>query len=129
MGNGIKGWFGRLPIRRKIILIFMPLIIFPLLALGLLSGEMFSRSVIEKTKNNVRDESRLILSQIDSIVKNTESSANIMLTDINRLYDERSAAPEALVEEKFRISTLLIIVLALMFSFAIARMRWKLEES
>lgn len=102
MGNDIKGWFGRLPIRRKIILIFMPLIIFPLLALGMLSGEMFSRSVIEKTKNNVRDESRLILSQIDSIVKNTESSANIMLTDINRLYDERSASPEALEEEKFR---------------------------
>ncbi|MFD1775705.1 cache domain-containing sensor histidine kinase [Paenibacillus rhizophilus] len=99
--NGISEWFGRLPIRRKIVLIFLPLIIFPLLALGLLSGEMFSRSVIEKTKNNVRDESRLILSQIDSIVKNTESSANIMTTDIIRLYDERSASPEAIEEEKF----------------------------
>ncbi|AIQ11793.1 cache domain-containing sensor histidine kinase [Paenibacillus durus] len=101
MRNGIAGWFGRLPIRRKIVLIFLPLIIFPLLALGLLSGEMFSRSVIEKTKNNVRDESRLILSQMDSIVKNTESSANIMTTDINRLYDERSASLEAIEEEKF----------------------------
>ncbi|MDT3425992.1 two-component system sensor histidine kinase YesM [Paenibacillus forsythiae] len=101
MRDGIAGWFGRLPIRRKIILIFVPVIIFPLLALGLLSGEMFSRSVIEKTKNNVRDESRLILSQMDSIVKNTESSANIMTTDINRLYDERADSAEAMEEDRF----------------------------
>ncbi|ASA19706.1 sensor histidine kinase [Paenibacillus donghaensis] len=101
-GFSLAKRFGRLQIRRKIFLIFLPLIIFPLLALGLLSGQMFSRSMIEKAKSNIEDESKLIMLQIDTIVKNTESSANIMVTDIHRMYAERPTAASPIEETRFR---------------------------
>ncbi|OME48490.1 cache domain-containing sensor histidine kinase [Paenibacillus odorifer] len=101
-GDSLVKWFGRLQIRNKIILIFIPLIIFPLLALGLLSGQMFSRSMIEKAKYNFKDESKLIMQQIDTIVKNTESSANIITTDIHRMYAERPLLSSMVEQTRFR---------------------------
>ncbi|MEX1031648.1 MAG: sensor histidine kinase [Paenibacillaceae bacterium] len=42
--------------------------------------------MIDKTKQNVLDESTLILTRIDTMIKNTQSGANIIMSDINHIY-------------------------------------------
>ncbi|AIQ51506.1 sensor histidine kinase [Paenibacillus sp. FSL R7-0331] len=83
----IGKWFGRLRFKSKVIAIFLPLLILSLLILGVLSSHLFSRSLIERTTRNVADESQLILSRTDYILRSAETAANIMVTNINRLYE------------------------------------------
>ncbi|OBA06750.1 two-component sensor histidine kinase [Paenibacillus polymyxa] len=85
-----RKWFGRLRFKSKVIAVFLPLIIISLLILGLLSNQLFSRSLIEKTTSSVVDESQLILSRTDYIFSSVETAANIMVTNINRMYDSYS---------------------------------------
>ncbi|WP_334077929.1 sensor histidine kinase [Paenibacillus sanfengchensis] len=100
--RNFKRWFGRLHIHSKIIFTFLPLSLIPLIALGLISSKMFGDTVVEKEKNNIRDESRLILSQLDSIIQNTESLTNIMTTDIHQLFNEYSARDTDVDEKRFQ---------------------------
>ncbi|PNQ80623.1 hypothetical protein C1T21_12505 [Paenibacillus sp. F4] len=88
-----RKWFGRLRFKSKVITVFLPLIIVSLLILGLLSNQLFSRSLIERTTSNVVDESQLILSRTDYIFRSVETAANIMVTNINRMYDSYGAKP------------------------------------
>ena len=94
--------FRRLLIKDKILVVYIPLIIFPLLVLGIMSSNLFTQSLIEKTKRNVMDESSLILSRIDSIIKNAESCANIATTDLNRIFGAYPAIRSPLEEYQFR---------------------------
>lgn len=88
----IRNWFGRLRFKSKVIAIFLPLLILSLLILGALSSHLFSRSLIERTTRNVADESQLILSRTDYILRSAETAANIMVTNINRLYESYPGA-------------------------------------
>lgn len=94
--------FRRLWIKDKIIAVYIPLIIFPLLVLGIMSSNLFTESLIDKTKRNVMDESNLILSRIDSIIKNAESCANIATTDLNRIISGYPTVRSPLEEYQFR---------------------------
>jgi two-component system sensor histidine kinase YesM len=89
MNKGFKfrAPFQRLLIRDKIIAVYIPLIIVPLFALGYLSNDLFTHSLIDKTKQNVQNESTLILTRIDSMIRNSESSANIMMANFNHIYE------------------------------------------
>lgn len=100
--RSFKNWFGRLQIHSKIMYTFLPLSLIPLIALGLISSKMFGDTVVEKEKINIRDESRLILSQLDSIIQNTESCTNIMTTDIHELYKEYSARVTDVDDKRFQ---------------------------
>ncbi|WP_348622348.1 cache domain-containing sensor histidine kinase [Paenibacillus polymyxa] len=93
-----RKWFGRLRFKSKVITVFLPLIIISLLVLGLLSNQLFSRSLIEQTTSNVVDESQLILSRTDYIFRSVETAANIMVTNINRMYDSYGAKPDTAME-------------------------------
>ncbi len=95
----IGDWFGRLRFKSKVIAIFLPLLILSLLILGVLSSHLFSRSLIERTTRNVADESQLILSRTDYILRSAETAANIMVTNINRLYESYPAARRLPLEE------------------------------
>lgn len=83
----LRKWFGRLRFKSKVIAVFMPLLILSLLVLGLLSSHVFSKSLIDRTTRNVENESKLILSRTDYILSSTETAADIMVTNINRLYE------------------------------------------
>ncbi|MEK8129553.1 sensor histidine kinase [Paenibacillus filicis] len=96
------GWFERLWIRNKIIVIYIPLIIVPLLVLGVVSNRMFTDSLIEKTKRNSIDESNLILSQVNSIIQNMESCANILTTDLNRIMSRNPGGADPYETLQFR---------------------------
>ncbi|MBO3284708.1 cache domain-containing sensor histidine kinase [Paenibacillus polymyxa] len=93
-----RKWFGRLRFKSKVITVFLPLIIISLLILGLLSNQLFSRSLIDQTTSNVVDESQLILSRTDYIFRSAETAANIMVTNINRMYDSNGAKPDTAME-------------------------------
>ncbi|MBW7456226.1 HAMP domain-containing protein, partial [Paenibacillus sepulcri] len=95
--------FRGLLIRNKIIAVYIPLIIVPLFALGYFTSHLFTGSLIDKTKQNVRDESALILIRIDSMIHNSESSANIMMEDFNHIYENYSAAATPFEENQLRI--------------------------
>ncbi len=69
-----RKWFGRLRFKSKVITVFLPLIIVSLLILGLLSNQLFSRSLIDRTTSNVVDESQLILSRTDYIFSSVETA-------------------------------------------------------
>jgi two-component system sensor histidine kinase YesM len=100
--NILFEWFRRLQIIQKIILIFLPLIIIPLFISGFLSSYNFGRSTIQNMEQNVLDESKLMISQIDSIITNTENSANIIATDVNRLINDSPKERNFLQELQFR---------------------------
>ncbi|KAF6614655.1 MULTISPECIES: cache domain-containing sensor histidine kinase [Paenibacillus] len=93
-----RKWFGRLRFKSKVIAVFLPLIIISLLILGLVSNQLFSRSLIEQTTSNVVDESQLILSRTDYIFSSVETAANIMVTNINRMYDSYGARPDTAID-------------------------------
>lgn len=95
----IRNWFGRLRFKSKVIAIFLPLLLLSLLILGALSSHLFSRSLIERTTRNVADESQLILSRTDYILRSAETAANIMVTNINRLYESYPEGQSVPLEE------------------------------
>ncbi|MCX7709981.1 MAG: histidine kinase [Clostridia bacterium] len=79
----IKSLFRNILIRYKIIIIYIPLIIIPLLILGWISNYIFTEEIIKKTFINVQDDSSLILTRINGLIANTESCANIIVKDMN----------------------------------------------
>ncbi|TVX96648.1 sensor histidine kinase [Cohnella terricola] len=95
--------FRGLLIRNKIIVVFMPLFIIPLFALGYFTSHLFTGSLIDKTKQNVLDESALILTHLDSIIRNSESAANVMVEDFNRIYQDSDTLNSPVEEKKRRV--------------------------
>ncbi|HEY5585166.1 MAG TPA: sensor histidine kinase [Ruminiclostridium sp.] len=71
-------------IKNKILAIYIPLIIIPLVILGYVSNYFFMQAIINKTIKNVLDDSKLIIMQIESIMTDAESCANITSLDLNR---------------------------------------------
>lgn len=71
-------------IKNKILAIYIPLIIIPLVLLGFISNYFFTHVIIEKTVKNVLDDSNLIIMRIEAIITNAESCADITSIDLNR---------------------------------------------
>ncbi|MCQ6561113.1 sensor histidine kinase [Paenibacillus mendelii] len=84
MKTRIVNWFRSQRIQNKIIAIYFPLVVIPLLLLSVLSYNINTEAVIKKTKKNMLDESRLITTRIDTILSNAESFSNIAMLDLNK---------------------------------------------
>lgn len=95
-------WFGRLSFKSKLLTVFIPLILIPLCILAFLSSRIFSNSLIERSVNDVVNESRLIINKLDSIKTNTEICANMLITDLNRLYENFPVQRNEVEENRFR---------------------------
>ena len=80
----IKAFFNRQPIRNKIIAVYVPLILVPLLLLGYVSNSVYTATIINKTINNVSDNLELIVAGIDKILVNAENCSNILTLDLNK---------------------------------------------
>lgn len=83
-----KQWFKDQPIRNKILYIYIPLVIIPLLVLGYISGFIFSRSIIEETAKNMTDNASLIVTRINTMMDNTENCANITTLGLIQLIED-----------------------------------------
>lgn len=84
MNNKKVSWFKRQKIYYKIIMIYFPLVIIPLLIVSGISLIINSNSTIETAEKNVADESKLIVTRIDSIVNQAESFSISAMLDLNK---------------------------------------------
>lgn len=84
-------WFRNLLIRNKIMLVYVPLIIVPLFVLGFASHHIYTKAIVEKTVKNVSDNSSLIITQINGIMTNATSSANMLTLNLNKVLVEEQA--------------------------------------
>lgn len=100
--NGIWTWFSGLTFKNKLLTVFIPLILVALSVLGILSSQLLGRSLINRSVNDVVDESDLIINKLDSITKNAEICSNMLVTDVNRLYENFPVKRNDLEETKFR---------------------------
>ncbi|OCT15495.1 hypothetical protein A8709_15580 [Paenibacillus pectinilyticus] len=75
-------------IRKKIIIVFLPIVVLPLLVIVFTSNYIFSQSTIQKTKVNISGESSIIVTRIQSIYNNGETSARVLIKNINNIYHE-----------------------------------------
>lgn len=66
-------------------IIFIPLVSFPLIVLAYAFNYVFTNSVIEKTVANVASESQLIVTRIQESILNAENCANIMTVNVNKI--------------------------------------------
>ncbi len=79
-------WFGNLPIKSKILLLYVPLIVVPLLILGFISNLIFVHVTLDKTTRTVEDDSRMISVQINTKLSNMENCANITALNLIQFY-------------------------------------------
>ncbi|WP_339318301.1 sensor histidine kinase [Paenibacillus sp. FSL R10-2734] len=82
-------WFGRVLIRKKIMFVYIPLIILPLFLLGFVSYRVYTDAIVKKTVNSISDNSTLITTLINSMLTNTESAVNILTLNLNKVIVEK----------------------------------------
>ena len=78
-------WFRNRLIRHKIIFIYFPLIFVPLFVLGFISNRVYTNAIVNKTMNNVSDNSSLIITRITGMLTNVESCANMLTINLNKV--------------------------------------------
>ncbi|WP_116190932.1 cache domain-containing sensor histidine kinase [Paenibacillus taihuensis] len=99
-------WLRNQVIRNKIIAIYIPLIIVPLLVLGFASNRIYSNAIVDKTISNVTDNSSLIITRINGMLKNAESCANSLTINLNRVIQDNHNG-ELNGERSLQLSTLI----------------------
>lgn len=80
----IRTWIKNQRIKKKIMLVYFPLVVIPIIALGFFSYIMNTDAIIKNTKKNVLDESRLIVMKIENVLSSSNASANILMQDLNK---------------------------------------------
>jgi two-component system sensor histidine kinase YesM len=85
------GWLRNQLIRNKIMIVYMPLIILPLLILGFVSYHVYTDAIVKKTMKSVSDNSALIITLINGMLTNAESAANMLTLNLNKVIVEDRA--------------------------------------
>ena len=81
-------WLSNQLIRKKIMFIYMPLIIVPLFILGFVSYHVYTEAIVKKTEESISDKSTLIITLINGMLTNTESAANMLTLNLNKVIIE-----------------------------------------
>lgn len=87
----IKSKFYQMNIGNKIIFVYIPLIILPIIFITIITNCIFTFSILNKTKINLEDESQIISNRIDNIFSNTETCINVIHKGINETYAESTS--------------------------------------
>lgn len=85
MAHTLKMLFKNLIIKRKIVVVCVPLLIIPLFLTGYISNNISKNAIIDKTIKNILYISTLISNRVDVTIKNVDSCANIITKDINTI--------------------------------------------
>ncbi|WP_372632238.1 sensor histidine kinase [Cohnella sp.] len=88
----IGGWFRDRRIRTKIWLVYMPLLLIPFLILGYAGNAVYSNAIVDKTAKSFADNSGLIISRLNGMLGNVESSANMLSLNLNRAISANPAS-------------------------------------
>ena len=80
--------YNNAPIRNKILLIYLPVTIMPLILLALFSNAIYETSIIERTLRAEEDHSNLIIQQLESYLGDASDSATMLTININNIIDK-----------------------------------------
>lgn len=84
----IKDKFKNYSISKKIIYIYLPLSIIPLIIVATIISAIYKSRVKEASYRNIIDSSKLIISKIDEMVKNVNDCSNMLTINLNTIIDE-----------------------------------------
>jgi two-component system sensor histidine kinase YesM len=86
--NMIKDKFKNYSISKKIIYIYLPLSIIPLIIVATIISAIYKSRVKEASYRNIIDSSKLIISKIDEMVKDVNDCSNMLTINLNTIIDE-----------------------------------------
>jgi len=78
-------YYKDLSIRRKIILIYLPLSLIPLMLFAFFSTRIYEQSIIERTLLSAKDSSQLLVNQMEGIIKDADDCATMLTLNINNV--------------------------------------------
>ena len=78
----------RLPIRYKIIVVFVPLIVLPLIVVTITSNSIFTNSVVAISENNMYNESNLITNRVLDILDSANTSMQFLAMSLIDIYGD-----------------------------------------
>jgi Predicted signal transduction protein with a C-terminal ATPase domain len=85
--------FKNLSIKNKILAVYVPLLLMPLITIGYFAVHISTQSIIDKTIKNIHDNSGLIITRIDGMLTNTESCANITAVNLSKAFLDTRGVP------------------------------------
>lgn len=77
--------FNDLSIKRKIIYLYLPIAIIPMILFAVISMKFYESAIIKRSLDSMEDNNVLISDRIDGILAEAESSATFLTISINRL--------------------------------------------
>lgn len=83
-----KQYFRNSHLKNKIIIIFVPLIVIPLLLLSATYYSFYKNKTVDRAIESISDNSRLITSSIEDILRNSISCANMLTINISNVMGE-----------------------------------------
>lgn len=86
----LLNFYKNLSIRRKIILIYLPLSLLPLMLFAYFSTHIYENSIINRTLLSAQDSSQLIVSQTESILKDADDCSAMLTININNVLTKNS---------------------------------------
>lgn len=98
--------FTNLRIRHKMLTVFLPLMIIPMLLVGLISYYIFQHNEVKKTIQDRMNSSYLIKQRIENVVQNTESCLDMItfyMNDLSGLLTEGSVGTTSEIDRKYAI--------------------------
>lgn len=103
----IKKRYRDMPVKNKIIVVTIPILLFLAVMVLIISSTVFSQAVLKKTKTNIQDECDLLIKQINGIYENMITCSEMLTKDINSAYANQSGkqTPASLVTLKNQIFT------------------------
>lgn len=90
----LNSWVRDRRIRTKIMLVYLPLLVLPFIALGYTANATYSKIIVEKTANSFADNSALIINRLSGMLGNLDSCANMLSLNLNRAVAGKPASDE-----------------------------------
>lgn len=91
--------------RKKLTLLYIPLLLVPLIAFALISNHLFTQAIINRSLSSMVDHAKIMASQVDAKIKAANNCATYLSLDIDQLYTATPKDPNA--QESLRYETLL----------------------
>ncbi len=98
--------FTNLRIRHKMLTVFLPLMIIPMLLVGLISYFIFQHNEVKKTIQDRMNSSYLIKQRIENVIQNTESCLDMItfyMNDLSGFLTEGSVGTTSEIDRKYAI--------------------------
>jgi len=83
----VDEWYRNRRIRSKILLVYFPLLIVPLIVIGYAANAIYSKAIVDRTTKAFSENAALLISRLDGMLTNAESCANMLALNLNRVLD------------------------------------------